>query len=261
MNSMTLHCLFQILKTDLIKYYKKTALDDLLNFAIWVVCVLTIAAYVFPQMGMTHSYAAFMAISTVVSISFWAAWGVTAQFVSDLEANRVVQYYLTLPISAKLFFAKQVLFYMLRSMVTSLMMIPLSKLVLMDAFDMSHVSIAKFVIAFSASSLFCATLSLLMTSLVKGMYAIDNVSMRFLFPLWFFGGSQFAWYTLHAVSPVLAYISLGNPLLYAMEATRAAFFGQAGCLPFWPCIGMLILFSLLFGYVGTRRLIKGLDCA
>lgn len=260
MNLLTLNCLFEILRTDLIKYYKKTFIDDVINKCIWVICILLISAYVFPQMGMTQSYASFMAISAIVSSSFWDAWGVTSQFVSDLESNRVVQYYLTLPVGAPLFFIKQILFYMLRSMISSLIMIPLSKLILLDLFDVSNVSWVKFAIAFLASSLFCATLSLLMTSLVKGMHAIDNVSMRFLFPLWFFGGSQFAWYTLHEVSPLLSYISLCNPLLYAMEATRVTFLGQSDCLPFWICIVMLILFSLLFGYLGTKRLIKRLDC-
>lgn len=261
MNMMTISCFLQILKTDLIKYYKHTALDDVINKGIWTVCLLMIAAYVFPQMGMTQSYASFMAVSAVVSSSFWDAWGVTSQFVADLEANRVVQYYLTLPISAPFFFVKQIVFYILRCMVSSLLMIPISKLVLKDAFDLSNISLGKFTLAFVAGSLFCATLSLVMTSLVKGMSTIDNVSTRFLFPLWFFGGSQFAWHTLHTVSPVLSYVSLCNPLLYAMEAARVAFFGQEGFLPFRTCLLMLVIFSTLFGYVGAKRLMKRLDCA
>jgi len=45
-----------------------------------------------------------------------------------------------------------------------------------------------------------------------------------------------------------------------MEAMRVAFIGQQGYLSFWLCIAMLMLFSLVFGYIGTRRLIKHLDC-
>jgi hypothetical protein len=252
--------LWAVLNVDLYKYYRKTFLDDVINTAIWVCSSVLISAYVLPKMGMTVSYGAFIAISAIVSSSFWASWGITAQFVSDLEGNRVIIYYLTLPYKAWLFFVKQIIFYVIRSMGTSLVMIPMGKLVLQDRLDLSSIHLGKFIIAFLLMNLFCATLSLLMTSLVPGMYAIDNVSLRFLFPLWFFGGSQYSWHTLHITSELLSYVALANPLLYANEIMRVVFMGQSGHLPFWICGVMLLLFSMVFGFVGTKRLMRQLDC-
>jgi ABC-2 type transport system permease protein len=260
MYSKTFSTFWHILKTDLFKYYKKTFKDHVINSIIWVTCSLVVSSYVWPKIGMSEEFGVFTALGCLVSCAFWDAWGVTAQFVSDIEGDRVIDYYLTLPLSSRLFFVKQIVFYMLRSMGVSFLMIPISKLILGSKLSFAHFSFGKFIIIFMITNIFCATLSLLMTSLVKDMNSIDNVSMRFLFPMWFFGGAQFSWMTMYAVSRYFAYFCLCNPLLYAMEAMRVAFIGQEGYLPFWPSILMLILFSIVCGYIGIRRLVRRLGC-
>lgn len=260
MYTISMSTFWRALKTDLFKYYKKTFLDDIINKITWVSCSLIISTYIWPKVGMSEGFGVFMALGVLVSCSFWDAWGVTAQFVSDIEGDRVIDYYLTLPLSSRLFFIKQITFYALRSMVPSLLMIPISKIILGSRMNFAQFDAGKFIVIFIVTNIFCATLSLLMTSLVKKMSAIDNVSIRFLFPMWFFGGSQFSWMTFHSAAPYFAYINLCNPLLYAMEAMHVAFLGQAGYLPFWPSIFMLLLFSVACGYMGTRRLVRHLDC-
>ena len=256
----TLSTFLYMLKTDLFKYYKKSLINDVINKTTWISCVLIISTYIWPKVGMSEGFGVFMALGSLVSCSFWDSWGVSAQFVSDLEGSREIDYYLTLPISSRLFFIKQIVFYTLRSMVPTALMLPLSKLILGHRLDFGQLNIGQFVAIFVMTNIFCATLSLLMTSLVKNMSSIDNVSIRFLFPMWFFGGSQFSWMTFYAVSPYFAYFNLCNPLLYAMEAMHVAFLGQSGYLPFEPCIMMLVLFSLVFGYMGMCRLMRHLDC-
>lgn len=260
MNFQALNTSLSILKVDLYKYYKKSFIDDLINKVTWLVCVLVIATYIWPSVGMNESFGVFMALGGIVSCCFWDSWGLSAQFVADLEGNQVINYYSTLPLPARLFFAKQVVFYAVRSMATALLMVPLSKLILLGKLDLSNFLIGKFLIIFVLTSIFCATLSLLMTSLVYDMSSIDNISIRFLFPMWFFGGSQFSWQTLYGVAPLVGYANLLNPLIYAMEGMRVAFLGQMGFLSFWFCAVMLIIFSMVFWAIGTYRLIKRLDC-
>ncbi len=260
MCSPTVAVFFKMLKTDLFKYYKKNFLDDIINKSTWISCMLLISTYIWPKIGMSESFGVFMALGGLVSCSFWDSWGVSAQFVSDIEGSREIDYYLTLPIWSRLFFIKQIVFYTLRSMIPALLMLPLSKLILGARLDLTQLHIGNFVAIFVMTNIFCATLSLLMTSLVKNMSSIDNVSIRFLFPMWFFGGSQFSWMTFYQASPIFAYLNLCNPLLYAMEAMHVAFLGQSGYLPFWTCILMLAVFSIVFGYVGSTRLIRYLDC-
>lgn len=260
MNIQTIKTSLSLLKIDLYKYYKKTFRDDLINKVTWIVCVLAIATYIWPSVGMSESFGVFMALGSLVSCCFWDSWGLSAQFVADMEGERVINYYSTLPLPAWLFFAKQIVFYAVRSMVPALIMVPLSKLILWDKLDLTSLYLGKFLIIFVLTSIFCATLSLCMTSLVRDMSSIDNISIRFLFPMWFFGGSQFSWYTFYGVSPLFAYINLLNPLVYAMEGMRVAFLGQSGYLPFWVCVGMLVLYSFMLGFIGIKRLIRRLDC-
>ena len=83
--------------------------------------------------------------------------------------------------------------------------------------------------------------------------------MRFVYPLWFLGGFQYSWQVLYDFSPLFAYVSLLNPVLYVMEGTRAAILGQEGSLNFWLCILMLIFFTLLCGWHALKQLKRQLD--
>ena len=91
------------------------------------------------------------------------------------------------------------------------------------------------------------------------MMQIGNVWMRFIFPLYVFGGFQFTWYTLYNFSPRFAVLNLFNPMLYGIEGMRGAILGQQGYLPFWYCAGALVVLTALFFVVGYRRLKKQLD--
>jgi len=249
-----------MLKVDLLKFIKYSLFDDIINKLCWVTCTLIIATYIWPSIGMSAQFGSFMAIGTIVSCMFWDCWGLATQFVADLEGNRVIEYYLSLPVTAATYFIKQILFFAIRSAISAAIVIPFMKIMLWSSLDFSKITIFYFVIIFVAASFFCASLALLITSLVKNMHSIDNISIRFLFPMYFFGGSQFSWYTLLAVTPTLAYASLINPLMYAMEAMHVAFLGQTDYLPFGVSIGMLLIFTIAFGFIGARRLIKRLDC-
>lgn len=254
------NCLWQILKVDLLKFVKYSLFDDIINKLCWVTCSLVIATYVWPQIGMSTQFGSFMAIGTIVACMFWDCWGLSMQFVADLEGNRVIEYYLSLPVTATGYFTKQIVCFAIRSAISAVIVIPFMKIMLWNSIDFSKIAIIQFLIVFVAASFFCASLALMITSMVKDMHSTDNISIRFLFPMYFFGGSQFSWHTLHAVAPGLSYAALINPLMYAMEAMHVAFLGQADYLPFWASIFMLLLFTVAFSWIGTRRLIKRLDC-
>jgi hypothetical protein len=251
---------YQLIKTDLYKFFRYTFIDDIINKTMFVVCTTLIVHYVWPHIGMAETFGVFFATGSIISCIFWDCWGVSVQFIADIEGNNTTQYYLSLPLLKELFFLKQLIFYALRSLIPALYLVILIKIVLWTSLDLSHIHIIQFSAAMISASFFGATLSVFMTSMVQDMKSIDNISIRFLFPLWFFGGSQFAWHTLHSINPIIAYVSLGNPLLYAMESMRVVFFGQAGYLPFWPSIGTLWLFNIAIGVYGSQRLMKRLDC-
>ena len=216
--------LWQMLKVDLLKFLKYTLRDDIINKFCWVGCTVVIATYVWPQVGMSAKFGSFMAIGTIVSCMFWDCWGLATQFVADLEGNRVIEYYLSLPVTAASYFAKQIVFFAIRSVISATIVIPFMKIMLWNSLDFSKMAPLHFLIIFIAASFFCASLALFITSLVKNMHSIDNIWIRFLFPMFFFGGSQFSWHTLFAVAPILAYHVIGQSAHICYGSNACCFF-------------------------------------
>ena len=249
---------WQMLKAD-IAVYKQIFIENFFDTIIWVSCLIIISTYIFPQLGMNKEYGAFIAVGTIVSCAFFLSWADNICFVSDLEGQRTIDYYLTLPIPSYLIFVKQSVGYAFKSMLASIIILPMSKLLLFSRMDLSNFSIIKFIVMFLSINIFTGFLTIFISSLVKNIIHNGIVWTRILFPLWFFGGSQFSWQTVFSLSPTFAYFSLLNPLLYPSEGIRVVVLGQKGYLPFWFCLGMMWFFSFLFGWFGIARLKKRLD--
>lgn len=247
-------------KTDMQVYFSKIFIGEFIDSMIWAGSSMFLGAYIFPELGMASSYGALFAIGLLATVSFWDIWSISTKYVADLEGNRTIEYYLTLPLPATLYFIKQVISHAARMGIIGLSMLPLAKLILLQRLDLSHLRIVHFGIILISSVVFCAVMSLIMASMVKDINNIGHVGIRILFPMWFFSGAQFSWQTLYKFSPVTAYICLINPLLYAMEGMRAAVLGQPGYLPFWLCVAMLWIFNLLFAWIGIVRMERRLDC-
>jgi len=123
-------CLWHMLKVDLLKFVRFSLRDDIINKLCWVTCSLVIATYVWPHIGMSTQFGSFMAIGTIVSCMFWDCWGLATQFVADLEGNRVIEYYLSLPVTASAYFGKQILLFAMRSALSAVIVIPFMKIML-----------------------------------------------------------------------------------------------------------------------------------
>jgi len=116
-----------------------------------------------------------------------------------------------------------------------------------------------FALVWLVSALFFSVFAIWIASFVKGPQQMGKVFMRFVFPLWFFGGFQFTWAKLHSVSPWLAYLDLANPYIYAMEAMRTTVLGPQGNLNFWLSLGVLLLLAVLVFIHAFKRFKKQLD--
>jgi len=251
---------YNLLKKDVYVYFRNNYIGDLIDNIIWTSSFIFIANYILPQLGLSASYGAFFAISMIVSVAFWDTWNTTTQFISDLDGNRVIEYYLTLPLPATLYFIKQICSFAVRAGALSLGIIPVAKIILWNQLSFSQVMFFNTIIIFIASVFFCATMSLMMASMVKNISHLGHVGIRVLFPMFSWGGTQYSWFTILGLSPWFAYISLINPLLYATEGMHAAMLGQSGYLPFWICVMMVLIFTFVFGWVSISRIKKRLDC-
>ncbi|MCK4517647.1 ABC transporter permease [Candidatus Babeliales bacterium] len=253
-----LRIFWQLLKTDL-QIFKQASIDETINSIITAVCTVVVFSYVFSHLGMDEHFGVFIAVGVIVSAIFWSSWTTSTVFIADLEGNRTITYFLTLPVPNYLILIKQIVSYAIKSALTGATILPVIKLLLWNQLSFANFSLIKFVLVFALTSLFIGSLSLLITSFIKSVENLSNVSMRFLFPMWFFGGANYSWEILYKISPKLAIITLINPLLYAMEGMRVAVLGQQGYINFWICLPSLIGFTFLFGWWGIARLKKRLD--
>lgn len=253
-----LNLFWQLLKKDLL-IFKSSYFSQVIDVTIWVVCMIVATAYVYPKMGMMQSYGAFFAFAMIISTVFWSIWDVSTAFLADLEGNRAIGYELSLPIPSYLILVNKAIFYALRAMSYSWIVLLLCKLLMWNQMDLMQVNWPKLILIYISMSVFVAFFSLFTISLINGMDKIGIVSMRILFPLWFLGGSQFSWKFLFSVFPNIAYLTFLNPLLYGMEGVHAACLNPNDYLSFWFCIGMLSFFTIVFGLIGIKRLRKRLD--
>lgn len=249
---------WELLKTD-IRIYKKMVIDNALDATCWFISTIALFAYVYPALGMQQSFGAFIAISSIASCAFWDIWSTSITFVSDMQSGKVINYFLTLPLPNSLIFVKQICGYAIKAGSYSLIILPLGKLFLWNKMSFAQFSIPKFIFIYILMNVFVGAFSLFITSTVENMSQINKVGIRFLFPLWSFGGAFYSWKLVHSLSPTCAYINLLNPLLYAMEGIRSATLGSADYINFWICAAVLIGFTVMFTLLGIIRLKKRLD--
>ncbi len=257
-NSFHIHVFKQLLWTDL-KIFSQLINDKIINFIIWVTTAAWVNTYLMTAFGVNEEFAAFMVAGSCATAGFFEIYPSVIHWVSDIEGDQIISYYLTLPIPAWLMLIRMIVFFAISAGTLSIIVLPLCKLMLWNKFDLSAFNIAQFLSIFVTMNVFYGAFTLMVTSYVKNMSSLGNVWMRFVYPVWFLGGFQYAWGTLHKTSPVFAYLGLINPMTYVMEATRGSILGQAGYLPFWSCIGIVMIFTVLCTWVGIVRLKKRLD--
>lgn len=239
--------------------FKQTIVDKLLNSFVWAGTTIPIAGYILPLFGLSPEYAAFFAAGFGISCGWFEIFPQVANLIADLEGERHIDYQLTLPLSSWLIFLKMACATMANTFLMNTVSLSMAKVMLWHNFSLTKLSLIKLLIMLIVSSFFFGCFTILMASIVKNMSTIGNTFMRVMHPLCWLGGFQFSWKAICSFAPWLGYGILLNPYLYAAEGMRAAILGQSGYLPFWPCICMLLLFSVLFAWLGISRLKRRLD--
>ncbi len=253
-----LNILYQLIKTDML-IFKKGIFGDIIDTQIWAFILVFVTSFLYPKLGMSNQYGVIYLLGTIVSCALVEAENNTMLFVSDMEGNNVTSYQLTLPKPKYIFFLKQILTSAIRTMILSILILPLGKLLLWNRFSFAMFSSYKFLLIFVVTALFAGSFSLLMASLVKNMAEIDTIIFRLFLPLWFLGGVSFPWYATQKISSTISYLFLINPVIFASEGVRAAVLGQQNYINFWICITVLTLWTFIFGFIASKRLQKRLD--
>jgi len=249
---------FSLVRRDMI-VYRPTLKGRTLNMIIWGSLCTGVFEYLIPIQN-SLGYGPFIGVGIMATCGFFEVTEDVTKFISDIEGNRSVSYYLTLPISHSMLFVRMAISNALQAFCTSLLLFPCIKIILWNSLTFEHFSLWKFLVIFPLIHIFYGSFSLIIANNIESLDVIGNVWMRFVLPMWRLGCFEFSWYRLYDFSPKLAYISLLNPIVYSMEGLRNAMLGGSGYLSFLNCVGMLIFLTFLTLWIGVRGLKKRLDC-
>lgn len=252
------HVFKQMLWTDFVIFrqgYKSRFVD----LAIWVGIIALIMGYIMPSFGVSADYGQFQLVGLIANAGLFDTYPNVMILLTDFQTHRVIGYDLTLPIPSWLVLIKIMCNFIFKAMFLGVCAIPIGKLVLWNQFDLTKIAIIPATAMIIALNTFYGTFTLWLASVISSTAQIGKVWTRCNFPLTMLGGFYFSWHALYKASPMVAYIDLANPMIYATEGMRAAMLGQEGFLPVWQCVFALCVFSLLCALDGMRRLKKRLD--
>jgi ABC-2 type transport system permease protein len=251
---------WQLIKTDLAAF-KNNMVDSAIDTAVYITLIVSSMTYVMPLLGTTADYGPFTAIAAIPSACIFEMYPLAVGLVGDIRGEKLISYRLTLPLPTSLVFVAKGLACAIRVSINALVSVIVGISILMAGgrFALTFISPVKFLLMCAAIVLFTGFFAIFTVSLVKNMDRIGSVWTRVLYPLWFLGGSTFSWKIMSTFSPTVGFISLVNPILYIMEGMHATMLNPADYLNFWLCLGMTLLFTIFFGYVGIKRLKRQLD--
>ena len=247
-----------LLYTDYV-IFKQMIVDKAIDLLIWVSTIAFVTGYLMPSFGVEITFGSFMVAGVCASSGLFEVFPSVMHQVSDFEGDRIISYYTTLPMPTSLVFVRMFLYYALSAMVLGSFILPVSKLILWNRFDLSNLHVPKFILAFVMVNFLYGALTVWTISRVKSAAKIGSVWMRFIYPMWYLGGFQFTWYVMHRFFPAFAYVNLLNPMSYVMEVIRGSILGAEGYINYWLCLMMLLFFIVFFMWHGIRRLKKQLD--
>jgi len=248
----------QLLLTDLL-ILRSMILDKVINLLIWVVSNCLIFGYLMPAFGLTSSYSGFILAGLSASAGMFEVFPGASAMINDFEGDQVYSYYLTLPMPSWLVWMRSIVYFSIGASFMAIFVLPIGKMVLWDKVDLSHFNVGKFIVIFFLANLFFGSFTLWITSRLKNILKMQNVWMRFVFPLWFLGCYQFSWFVLYNKWAWFAYLNLLNPITYIMEGMRGAILGQEQFLPWIYCCIALIGFIGLCSWHAIKSLKKRLD--
>lgn len=229
------------------------------NLYIWVLCSLVVIGYVMQAFGLMSGYGCFQLATVIGTIGLFEVYGNALRMIVDMEGERHIDYYLTLPASPSVVLLSMISSYVLMGIILNMIVFPFGVAIIFNKFSFAYVSWIKFGIVLVLSNIFYGVFTVAVTSHVGALSRMENIWSRFIFPLWYMGGFQFSWESVYNLSKPLAYVLLCNPIMYVMEGMRAALLGQEGCLPWGVCCLALCGFSLMCWFYARYKMKRLLD--
>lgn len=250
---------FHLIRRDLIAFKREFLVKFIDTFCLFFTNVMAFG-YFLQQEGAHAGYAAFFVVGAIASFGFVEIVGKVGVQLADMYGDRTICHTLVMPISSSRIFYYIGTSWAITSMLLSAFLFPIGKLLVFTEWSWGDVSVLKLIPMFITANLFFGFFALWLTGVIKDMTSLNSLWLRYIAPMWMFGGYVYSWQSAYDLSPIVGIISLINPMIYVMEGMRSAALGQQGYLPYWLCIGMLWVFIIACTKHATHLLRRKLDC-
>lgn len=243
-----------------VRFIMKDFFPNLLDAVTWPTFIIFTNGYILPAMGMPANYGAFTTVSMVVIMGAFTAWTGSMLLAGDINGAQTISYELTLPLPYWMVWIKNGLHFAIKAATFNIAPLFIGKILLGDAFDLSNFSVIKFLVVYTAASLFFGMFALWSTVITKSAEGHSRLELRLIGPMFYVNGWGASWAQMYAIVPALGIFVRCLPWIYAYEGCRAAVLGQAGYLNVGLCTVMLLGFALLIAVHSVWLFKKRMDC-
>jgi len=256
---MTPRIFWQLMLKDLLQF-KRVYISKLIDTTILFFTVVIVFGYFMTDVGVVSSYGVFIMIGAITSFALFDTVSHVGELIFDIEGDRKISYSLAMPIPYWVVFGQFAVKWALNNFLLGLPLFFIGKLLMWTKFDLTQINYGKFILIYTTNCLFFGFFSLWLTGVITNLKNLSSLYLRFINPIFMFGGYFYTWKSTLAISPTLGYFLLINPMMYTMEGIRAACLGQGEYISYWYCVGALWIYILLCALHSMRRLKRRLDC-
>lgn len=258
-----LFCVFsQILKRDLL-VLRRSYFSKSFDFVLMFFTSIVVFGYFLPGggSGSGRPWGPFIMVGAIAIFGlFSVVMDRVAEMIVDLNGDRTIYSFLVMPISSTGLFISMALSWSMIIFILALILFPVGALVLYNQIEFSLIEPLKVLMIYSTCNLFFGFFSLWLSSIFQKNSNLSQLWCRVINPIFMFGAYFYSWKEAMIFSPLIAKLTLLNPVTYVTEGMRSAMLGQEDYLNYWICLGVLWFFIVLCGWDGSSRLKKGLDC-
>jgi len=248
----------QFFRRDLYMF-KKRIRDFIFNYGflypiLYVVCF----GYMVPIVSEQTHQTTLLFVGSIVLLLQVVAYVVNIDFLFDLEKDKFIEYQISL-LSGRLVLFERIVFSTFLCFVLSLPFFPIATLLLGSRVDFSHTSWPLLCVQLLLSAWFCSSLNVFGLCFIQHSRQLGNLWTRFFRPMFMLGGFQVPRAAMAKVSPIFAFLTYINPMIYISEGIRSIIIGGPLFIPYYICFGVLIIASLLFMGLALHYFKKRID--
>ena len=257
--SSSWHTFYWRMRCDLYKFTHSAA-GLFIDMVLPTATIVTIWGYVMPVLGLPVTIGGFVLLGyLVLSCAAIPYWDFGMRAMTDLNGEREIDFELTLPLSAAQVFLRYVCTWFIQiSLVNSLNLV-LGKFLLWYRFDLSMLSIPKYLFFYLLMNLCTSVMAAMMTFKFKNFDSLGRFWGRIGFQMIYLGGLLFPYIVVQKNIPWFSYALLLNPFTYIYEGMRGSVLGTVGFMNYWLCAGVVTGFTVLFAIIGYHWFCKRLD--